>query len=207
MKAPNRTVMILALQSLFVIGGFALNTILAVRPALAQVSAATLSAQEQAGLRFMREEEKLARDVYTALSAKWKLPIFGNIAQSEQTHMDALLTVMQRYGIADPALKTAGKFSDPALQSLYDKLVVDGSQNLQAALKVGVAIEEIDIRDLDEKLTNVKAKDLRLTYENLRSASTRHLQSFTSQLQQQGVTDNPQTAKRRMRQQITSAAR
>ncbi|MBS1209508.1 MAG: hypothetical protein H6R19_1906 [Proteobacteria bacterium] len=192
MKVLNNTVTVLALQGLFIVGGFALNTTLAVRPALAQVAAATLSTQEQAGLRFMREEEKLARDVYAALSAKWKLPIFGNIAQSEQTHMDALLSIVTRYGITDPALKAAGKFSDPALQSLYDQLVADGSQSLQAALKVGAAIEEIDIRDLDEKLAGVKANDLRLTYENLRSASYKHLQSFTRQLQQQGVSYTPQ---------------
>lgn len=192
MKARKSTLMILALQGLVIAGGFALNTTLAVNPASAQAAAVALTPQEQTDLRFMREEEKLARDVYAALAAKWKLPVFENIAKSEQTHMDALLTIVQRYGITEPTLKAAGKFNDPALQSLYEKLVADGSQSLQAALKVGAAIEEIDIRDLDEKLASVKANDLRLTYGNLLSASYKHLQSFTRQLKQQGVSYTPQ---------------
>ncbi len=39
----------------------------------------TLSAIETADLQFMREEEKLAHDVYAALYAKWQTPVFLNI--------------------------------------------------------------------------------------------------------------------------------
>ena len=45
----------------------------------------SISADELKGLLFMREEEKLARDVYTALDAKWNINAFSNIASSEQT--------------------------------------------------------------------------------------------------------------------------
>lgn len=63
-----------------------------VTPTLAQTSTPNassiatnniLNAAEIEGLLFMREEEKLAHDVYLALYAKWGLPIFQNIAQSE----------------------------------------------------------------------------------------------------------------------------
>ena len=58
-----------------------------------------LSADEKKGLLLMREEEKLARDVYMALYKQWRLPIFSNIAASEQRHMDAIRTLLDRYGL------------------------------------------------------------------------------------------------------------
>ena len=42
----------------------------------------------------MREEEKLARDVYLTLYDIWGTPAFNNIASSEQTHMDAVLMLI-----------------------------------------------------------------------------------------------------------------
>jgi hypothetical protein len=53
-----------------------------------------LTDAEIAGLKLMREEEKLARDVYMELYDKWNLPIFNNIANSEQTHTDAVKTLL-----------------------------------------------------------------------------------------------------------------
>ena len=38
------------------------------------------------GLSYMREEEKLARDVYLALYEKWGIRTFLNIAKAEQQH-------------------------------------------------------------------------------------------------------------------------
>jgi len=57
-----------------------------------------LSESEMQGLILMREEEKLARDVYTTLGEKWDLNIFINIAGSEQTHTDAVKYLLDRYG-------------------------------------------------------------------------------------------------------------
>ena len=37
---------------------------------------------EAKSLAHMREEEKLARDIYTVLGATWKLTVFENIAQA-----------------------------------------------------------------------------------------------------------------------------
>ena len=44
------------------------------------IPASDLSAEETASLLFMREEEKLARDVYNALYATWGQQTFLNIA-------------------------------------------------------------------------------------------------------------------------------
>ena len=38
-----------------------------------------LSSQELDGILLIREEEKLARDVYLTLYDKWQIPIFNNI--------------------------------------------------------------------------------------------------------------------------------
>lgn len=88
------------------------------------VSASTLDANEAEGLRYMREEEKLAHDVYVALFARWpRLTVFSNIAASETEHTEAVLTQLQRYGLADPAAgKPAGVFENAYLQALYDRL-------------------------------------------------------------------------------------
>ena len=50
----------------------------------------------------MRIEEKLARDVYTVLGDKWNARVFLNIKLSEQTHMDAVKRMLDKYGISDP---------------------------------------------------------------------------------------------------------
>jgi len=88
-----------------------------------------LSSEEEAGLLFMHEEEKLARDVYLVLFAEWGLRVFENIAESEQRHMDAVLYLLGKYGLDDPALDP-GFFLNPDLQDLYDALVAKGLPSL-----------------------------------------------------------------------------
>ena len=163
--------------------------------ALRTLPAEPLSTAEQASLTFMREEEKLARDVYLYLASLWgaSVPTFTNIASSEATHMAAVLTLLQRYGLPDPAAASGtGQFTDPKLQVLYDQLVASGSGSLVEALKVGAAIEEIDILDLQAALSFVDNRDTRLVYDSLLSGSRNHLQAFVRALQLQGVTYVPQ---------------
>ena len=134
----------------------------------------------------MREEEKLARDVYLTLYEQWELPIFQNIAGSEQTHMDSVGKLIDRYGLDDPAADNDnGEFTDPMLQSLYDDLVAAGSQSLADALRVGAAIEEIDILDLEERIAQTSVRDIQRVYDNLLKGSRNHLRSFVATLEQQ----------------------
>jgi hypothetical protein len=145
-----------------------------------------LSSSEQEDLIFMREEEKLAHDVYATLYAQWGVPIFQNIANSEETHTAAIKTLLDRYGIADPvAGNGAGEFTNPDLQRLYDQLVTEGSQSLADALKVGVTIEEIDIRDLQTRLEQTSNTEIQFVFSNLLRGSGNHLRAFTSMLQRQ----------------------
>lgn len=147
-----------------------------------QAPTTPLSSQEEADLRFMREEEKLARDVYTALYAEWQLPVFNNIAAAEQTHMDAVKVLLDRYGPSDPAAgKAAGVFTDPALQALYDDLVAQGRASVEAAIAVGILIEETDIADLEDSLAQTAHADISLVYNNLLRASNNHLAAFERQ--------------------------
>ncbi len=76
------------------------------------VSATSPSAAEVEALQYMREEEKLARDVYLALYEEWQLPIFQTIVYSESQHMEAMLTLIEKYGLTDPAAgKVEGEFT------------------------------------------------------------------------------------------------
>lgn len=134
-------------------------------------------------LIFMREEEKLAQDVYLAMYDLWGQGIFQNIAGSEETHTDAVKQLLDTYNLPDPAdTSPPGEFENSQLQNLYDELIALGSQSLGDALKVGAAIEEIDILDLEEYLTEVETDAIRRVYENLLRGSENHLRAFTSSL-------------------------
>jgi hypothetical protein len=165
-------------------------------PARTPVSSLTgeLSAAEIEGVLYMREEEKLARDVYLALYERWGTRIFQNIAQSETAHMEAVLTLIERYGLEDPAAgKEVGVFTNETLQELYDELVAQGEQSLAAALRVGAAIEEIDILDLEAYISQTNRTDIRRVYESLTRGSRNHLRAFVRNLEwQTGEAYEPQ---------------
>lgn len=141
-----------------------------------------ITAAEATGIQFMREEEKLAHDVYQALYAIWGVPIFSNIARSEQTHMDAMLTLIERYNLTDPALAEPGAFNDATLAKLYTDLVAEGKQSLTDAYRVGAYIEDLDIKDLAAYIAATEQPDVALVYENLQRGSRNHLRAFNRQL-------------------------
>lgn len=152
-----------------------------------------LSVEEIDALQYMREEEKLAHDVYAAMYTQWSLPVFQNISQSEQAHTEAVKVLLDRYEVTDPASGETGIFTDPDLQALYNELVARGSQSLAEALKVGAAIEEIDILDLQSRLAQTDNADIQHVFNNLLRGSNNHLQAFVSTLKNQiGETYQPQ---------------
>jgi hypothetical protein len=159
-----------------------------------QITTDALSDAEVEGLLYMREEEKLARDVYLTLYDEWGVPVFQNIANSEQTHTNAVRNLLDRYDIEDPvADNDVGVFVNSTLQALYDQLVEEGSRSLADALRVGAAIEEIDILDLEERIAQTDNSDIQLVFENLMKGSRNHLRAFISNLKRQaGETYQPQ---------------
>lgn len=160
--------------------------------AVAAVKPAALSPAEAAALQFMREEEKLAHDVYVALGSRWGLPEFSNIAASEQQHTDAVAALLARYQVSDPAVgKGAGVFTNPELQALYNELIAQGGVSAEAALRVGGLIEEVDILDLQERLAATKNADILRVYSNLLRGSENHLRAFVTAWE--GLTGQPYT--------------
>lgn len=158
------------------------------------VSSTPLSDAEKDALTYMVEEEKLARDVYTFLASKWNLPVFSNIAQSEQAHMDSVLVLINRYGLTSPVSATAGVFTNTTLQSLYTSLTQKGSQSLADALLVGGAIEELDIADLQTRLASTTHLDVQQVFNNLMLGSYNHLQAFANTYEvETGTVYTPQT--------------
>lgn len=161
---------------------------------LKQLPTESLSEAEKASLLYMREEEKLAHDVYVAMYAKWGVNIFNNIQSSEQTHTDAVLMLLQKYQVADPAgANGLGVFTNADLQTLYNQLIQQGNQSVIEALKVGALIEEVDIMDLKTALNGViDNQDIRLVYDNLYRASGNHIRAMVRNLSNRGVTYAPQ---------------
>ena len=153
-----------------------------------------LSAAEAADLLFMREEEKLAHDVYVAFYETWRLPAFENIARSELSHMDSMLRLLEKYGLSDPVQdNSAGVFVNADLQTMYNDLAAQGERSLLAALQAAAAIEEIDILDLQDAAVQTDKADIQLTYQNLIAGSENHLRAFVRLIERQtGETYAPQ---------------
>lgn len=150
-----------------------------------QTSQASNSSETTKQLMYLIEEEKLAHDVYVKMSELWGARVFSNIQRSETNHQDQLFAVMQSRGIADPRSTEVGAFTDQKLQTLYDQLIAQGSQSLNDAYKVGVAIEELDIADLKADLATLDPTDtdIKATMENLLRGSENHLRAFSRQTQ------------------------
>lgn len=144
-------------------------------------------------LHFIREEEKLAHDVYSVFYQKYEQRIFNNISASEEKHYNAVGCLLERYELSDPSEgKGLGVFTNETLQELYDDLTARGDVNLEEALRVGALIEEVDIQDLqDDILENVDNEDIELIYSNLMRGSRNHLRAFVGQLKNIGVSYEP----------------
>ena len=144
-------------------------------------SVTPLTAQEAANLGFMREEEKMARDVYRVLFDRWNMVIFSNISKAEQSHMNTMAEMLSRYGIEDPVASDAtGSFTNPQLAALYDQLLARGSRSPDEAIEVGILIEETDIADLRKAIDESVHADMEQAYENLLNGSFNHLNAFSS---------------------------
>lgn len=153
------------------------------------VSVNTLTEAEQSDLVFLREEEKLARDVYRYAYKKYNQSIFSNISESEQTHTSTVLELLTKYNIDDPAAGAAeGVFKNRVLQNLYVDLTAKCDSSLQNALVVGATIEDLDIHDIDGFYANTVKSDLTTVYDRLTCGSRNHIRSFNDQLKNLQIT-------------------
>jgi len=142
-------------------------------------------------LTAMKEEEKLARDVYTALYRKWRVPIFSNISSAENNHMNAVNYLLTMYGSSDTLTGDEGIFRDEEIQALYSVLVEKGSVSLTEAYLVGALIEDMDIYDLHESISKVSNENIIMVFENLMRGSGNHMRAFNRQLTAKGINYTP----------------
>ena len=148
-------------------------------PSMAVTAPVRPTAAQKLQLRYLVEEEKLARDVYTYLAANVTSQKFSNILKSEQTHMDNISALLKKYNYFNPTTTRApGVFKDTELQSLYNKLIAQGSVSVAAAMQVGVAIEELDIADLQKMMVNPAPADVKYAWDLLLKGSQNHLAAF-----------------------------
>ncbi len=139
----------------------------------------------------MKEEEKLARDVYTVLYQKWGSRIFYNISKAEEKHMNAVILLLKYYGSADTLVEETGIFTRPGFQTLYNDLVATGSASVEDAFKTGALIEEMDSKDLTDILESATNENIILVFENLLKGSRNHLRAFIRQLASLGISYIP----------------
>lgn len=151
-----------------------------------------LTESDIAGLLLMREEEKLAHDIYVYFFEKFELSIFNRISFSETKHSKAILRLLNHFGLEDPTIDEAGVFSNSDLQELYNNLIATGAESVEAALQVGAFVEETDIRDLLRLINGTENADLIKVYANLLRGSYMHLKAFTRLLSTNEINYVPQ---------------
>jgi len=141
----------------------------------------SLSADAAAGLIYMIEEEKMARDLYDAFAEQTGSVVFDRISNSEQRHMDSLLLVAQKAGVDVTAITAAadGVFTNASIQTLYNSLLAQGSVSLDAAYGVGVLVEQTDIADLQDYSADASIGIVGTVYANLEAGSAHHLAAFS----------------------------
>ena len=157
---------------------------------IAAVNSATdtqeITQADIAGLMLMREEEKMAKDVYTFFFNKFNYRIFNNISKSETVHSEAVLRVINYYKLTDPATNVTGTFTDAHMQELYTKFTSE-AKTVEDALKTGAFIEEYDITDLKKLIDETDNTYIKRVYTNLKKGSENHLRAFTRMLKFRGI--------------------
>ena len=167
----------------------------------------TVDFNEETHMVFMREEEKLARDVYMTLSSMYQGEVaFSNIDDSEEKHTATVRDKLAKYNIADPNTdNTVGVFTGADygwyFTEKYNLLVGLGAESLINALYVGAYIEELDMLDIaqcpqviidthdrikkvrDCGLIYTDNSDIQSMYVALLEGSENHLRSYVGNIE------------------------
>ena len=167
----------------------------------------TVDFNEETHMVFMREEEKLARDVYITLGDLYPGAIvFSNIDDAEQQHTTTVKNKLAQYNIDDPSTNDeVGVFTGTdygwSFTEKYDLLVARGNISEIEALYVGAFIEELDMLDIvqcpkviveaDNDINNVSEcgldytdnSDIQRMLESLLEGSKNHLRSYVGNIE------------------------
>jgi hypothetical protein len=194
-ELPMKKIKVIAAVSMFIIAGIIASGGISeaathedhLEVLLEGMPVGVLTETEKSGILYLGEEEKLARDLYVAFYEKWGVRTFSQISGSEENHMDSMKLLVDRYGLVDPVLPEAGRFSDEKLQGIYDDLLAKGMVSRGEALKVAAMVEEMDIMDFREEQKKTDKPDLLAVYENLERGSRNHLRAFGRQLNKESI--------------------
>ncbi|MDD3034385.1 MAG: DUF2202 domain-containing protein [Bacteroidales bacterium] len=154
-------------------------------------STADLTASEIEYIYAVREDEKLAGDLYSAFFEMYKIKTFENIAKAEINHMKATERLLEYYGITYPVAGDKGKFENPVRQALYDSLLQKGSTALEA-FKVMAQYEEYNIVQYKADLAVITNENLKIVIENLEKGSENHFKATIRQITALGGTYSAQ---------------
>ncbi|WP_044639649.1 DUF2202 domain-containing protein [Siansivirga zeaxanthinifaciens] len=156
-----------------------------------EIADISLKQTDKDALLFMMEEEKLARDTYRYLDNLWSITQFANIKGSEQTHMNAIETLLKQYNVTYEILPE-GKFANEELQNFYNNFISSGAISIANALQIGATIEDLDIVDLQRNIEATNNKAIISVFEKLQCGSRNHLRSFLNGIESNGDTYTPQ---------------
>lgn len=166
----------------------------------------TLDYNEETHLIFMREEEKLARDVYVTMAGLYpEFTVFSNIVSSEQKHTDTMKDKLDMFNITDPSTDdTVGAFTGEDFGWYFlEKFAILtnwGRVSALDALYVGAYIEELDMHDIvhcpkvivetdngigeDEcGMLYTDVKTLLNSYDSLLEGSKNHLRAYVKNIE------------------------
>lgn len=120
---------------------------------------------QQALLDALNDEYKALATYQQVIKQFGEIRPFTNIMKAEQTHVEELLPLFEKYGVAVPENEWIGKI--PAFASIED------------ALKAGVQAEIENAQMYDEFFTFVQEQDVLQVFKQLRDASQdKHLPAF-----------------------------
>lgn len=137
-----------------------------------------LNELELKNLKFLWQEEKLARDIYSFYNITWNKETFAHIKQSEQTHMDAIKFIFNFYDMKFTNDLDEGEFTYSILEEYYLKFTKTGSTSLKQALLNSILFEEMDIYDLQQFINNTNNLLLLKIYKLLQCGSRNHLRAY-----------------------------
>lgn len=128
---------------------------------------------------WVREQAKVGRDAYLTFYDNWDKPVFASIAESEQRHMDAILPLLEMYGLSDLVEDdTRGVFGDERHTAIYNGLLERGALSEFAAFGAAAYMEELEIDELRGAIASTDEQPLVDTYTNLLAASYNHLRVY-----------------------------
>ena len=153
-----------------------------------------LTDAEVNGILSLREEEKVAYDVYTVMFEKYESKVFKNIAENEKEHMNKIKELIDQFNLTDPIAGTIdqkGVFSNKKMQTMYDEMILGGNYGLLDALRAAARFEETDIVDLRKYLSSASDQSVINVYLNLESGSQDHLRSLVKYIEDEGISYKP----------------